>query len=489
MRTKHSSKYERRLRSDLLTVNQQVDVLSSALVTRAKLAASLGRHFDGDRNVYGACGYPTTLQYSDYEVRYQRQDIAKRIVNAGPDACWRADPDVLENEDKDTTAFEEAWNALWDSRTLRIKHYLKRADRVAGIGRYGVLLLGFDDNAAGFDRPVESASELLYLKPYSEDNAKVKTWNRDKNDERFGLPEIYAIKVNVGGDASSDSTSVDVHHSRVVHIAEETLESDVYGTPRLEAIFNRLMDVEKMVGGSAEGMWRGGFPAYSFETEAGAKLQNKAAMEDEIENFIHKLTRVLRLQGVKTNVLQHQLANPKFHLEVQMWLIAAATGIPLRILIGSERGQLASQMDERTWNERVDERRTSFCGPVLVSGLIDRLIAVGVLPEAEYQVQWPDIDELSEEDKANVGKINTESLVKYADSADAQMLFPVYYYLTRMLNMDDEEATKITQESMKLIQDEERRAQEDAALLDEEDEVDEDEGEEDAVPATAAVTA
>ena len=39
-----------------------------------------------------------------------------------------------------------------------------------------------------------------------------------------------------------------VHWTRVIHIAESTLENPIYGIPRLRPVYNRLMDIEKVTG-------------------------------------------------------------------------------------------------------------------------------------------------------------------------------------------------------------------------------------------------
>ena len=46
-----------------------------------------------------------------------------------------------------------------------------------------------------------------------------------------------------------------VHASRVIHVAEDILDDEVYGIPRLEPLYNYLDDLLKVVGGSAEMFW------------------------------------------------------------------------------------------------------------------------------------------------------------------------------------------------------------------------------------------
>jgi len=455
---------------------QKLKDLTSVIVSRATLAGQLGESFGGDRELYTACGYPFTITFQRYNGRYTRQDIAKRIVNAYPDATWRGVPEVYETEKikekGKETDFETAWNEL--IKTLPIYHYLNRIDRVAGIGRYGVLLLGFDDGRP-YSSPVQGAKELLFLQPYSENNAGIDTIITDRKDKRYGLPEYYKMKMGAGRNESGPkmTTTIEerVHWSRVIHVAENCAESDVYGTPRLECVYNRLQDVETISGGSAEMFWRGAFPGYAFEADTGTTVQSTDALDDEIEAYMHGLTRVLRLQGIKANALTPEVANPKNHIEIQLQLISGATGIPVRILTGSERGELASSQDQTNWEHKVDERRKSFAGPSILAPFIDRLIEFGVLPtpKEDYIIQWPDIGALDAKEQAEVAKNKTEALAKYVTSG-ADAVIPPQMYLTTVLGYSDEEATAMLEAAMEIIQREELEPIDDDDLVDDDEE-------------------
>ena len=111
------------------------------LLDRALLSAKLGQQFGGSRDTYSVLGYKKTLTFSDFYQRYRRQNIARRIVTAPPAATWRHTPTLKEDENPDQdTAFEAAWKSL--ERRLRVTAALEQVDRLAGIGRYGVLLIG-----------------------------------------------------------------------------------------------------------------------------------------------------------------------------------------------------------------------------------------------------------------------------------------------------------------------------------------------------------
>jgi hypothetical protein len=84
-------------------------------------------------------------------------------------------------------------------------------------------------------------------------------------------------------------------------------------------------------------------------------------------------------------------------------LIAGATKIPKRILVGSERGELSSAQDKTSFDDAVSDRRRDLAEPQIVRPFIMMLTELGALPTPkQYKVAWPEIEELDEKDKAQV---------------------------------------------------------------------------------------
>lgn len=441
--------------------NQMYRQMASVMVTRQMMGTMLGRSFGGDRRIYTYCGYPQSITWQQYFGRFARQDIAKRINNAYPDATWRMIPEVLEDEEATDTTWEKEWKALL--RAVRVFHYLKRVDRLCGIGEFAVLLLGFDDNKERKE-PVETAKELLYMQPYGQSKVTIKTYVDDKQDKRFGLPDMYKIDTQQetpSGEGVSPTTrsrkegkSELVHWSRVIHVAENTLENDYLGTPRQECVFNRLQDIETVLAGSAEMFWRLGFPFLSLEGDADTQLPTDGSIEAEMEDMFHGLSRYLKLQGIKANVLEGKTEDPSKLLDQEIKFISGATGIPQRILTGSERGELASSQDKENWDNRVDERRRDFGEYGLLRPFIDRLIMVGVLPDVGkegYTVKWPDIETLTEDKQSEISKKVTEALASYVRWG-INDLMPPDHFLTKVMGFPPEEVEQILKDALEEMQ-------------------------------------
>lgn len=374
---------------------------ASAMMSRYLLAARAGITFGGARDTYEILGYEKSLDYKKFRARHRRDDLATRIVSAFPAATWSTPPSVVEDEDPKTeTDFERAFKAL--ASRLKLWHHFDRLDRLAQIGSYAVLLIGAD---GPLDKPLKRSKSIPFVMPYSEGSAIIDGFVEDVSDPRFGMPAKY--RIDLLGDlkaAKSGSTregsslsAKPVDASRVIHFAEGLLEDNVYGTPRLEAVWNRLDDLAKVVGGGAEAFWITANRGMEFALKPGATMTDDAAtaLEEEAAEFHHGLRRILRTQGVDTKVLGAESADGEWLVDALFALIAGTTGIPKRILTGSEEGSLASTQDRHNWNERVAERERTVAEPMALRPFIDRMVELGALPEPKgdfdggYRIDWP----------------------------------------------------------------------------------------------------
>lgn len=408
--------------------------------SRSELGAHLGKSFGTRRDLYKVLGYNKEPSFDDFYAKYKRQDIAKAVVDAPVLASWRLHPTIMENEEGTETNFETALAELMEESGAY--HYLSRVDRISGIGRYAVLLMGFKDGR-NLATEVRKGNQLLYLQPYHEDNAQIESLEEDTKNARYGKPLIYKIKLNSPNGNKTDT--VRVHHSRILHVSEGLLESDTYGSSRLEPVLNRLHDLELILGGSAEMFWRGAFPGVGLAAKEGAYFskdgQSLEALETEMDAYIHNMQRYFRVQDVEIHQMQTQVADPSMHVEIQLMAISASTGIPKRILSGSERGELASSQDETNWNTKMDERRTNYTAPMIIRPFLDRMIQVGILPtpSERYKINWPDLFVPSQIGKSLVTKTKAEAIAIYANSLTAQSIVPKEIFLREILGFTEQQ--------------------------------------------------
>lgn len=393
--------------------NSKLTVLS-ALLSRAAMAGRLGKQFDGHRDTYNVLGYKLNPDFNDFYAKYRRQDIAARVVDAAPQATWRRQPIIYEdNSKKPTTEFEIKWAKL--AKRLKIYHYLERADRLSGIGRYGIILLGVRgskgvDLSSPLKTGLQDESDISFVSVYTEGSAQIESYVNDPSDPQFGKPEYY--KIDLTGNQIQDIGEVNkeilVHYTRVIHIAEGLEEDDVFGRPRMEIVYNRLDDLEKVAGGAPEMFWQGAYRGLHIDVnpefqQGDLDVTELSNLNDEIDEYINGLRRFIRTQGVTVNTLKAQIEDPSSTYNMIMELICGASKIPKRIMLGSERGELASSQDEINWNSRVRERQEQFSEPVILRPFIDKLISLGALPQPkaeDYKIIWPSLFELNDLNKA-----------------------------------------------------------------------------------------
>ncbi len=402
----------------------------SVLVARSQLLSGIGtQSYGGSRDIYQALGYLENPKYSDYLARYKHQDIAKAVIDRPVKATWRGELALLESDAENETKLEKAFADL--NKRLKLKAVFSRADRLSSLGKYGILYLGLDDvkEISDYAKPVTTGKRVLkYLKPFGEGSATITKYESEPTNDRYGLPLFYQIQVQSTGTESGtqSTTSVNVHYSRVIHIIEDQLENDVEGSPTLESIFNCLMDIEKITGGDAEMFWRGARPGHAASEKEGYSLTDDEiiAMKDQFDEYEHNLRRILTLKGIDLEALQSQVAdNPQEHFDIQIQKISAQTGIPKRILTGSERGELASSQDQDEWNTFILSRREEYAEPCIVRPFVDRCMELGILPDSDdYEVQWSDLFAISAAQQVEIGVKRSTALMQYCNNPVAQQI-------------------------------------------------------------------
>jgi len=423
-----------------LATKKDLQVMASDLTQRIRLASLAGLQYNGNRDLYEILGYKRDITPKDFLAMYYRDDIAQRIVDAFPAATWRSVPVIKEDETDEETEFEKAIEELIDNKKLW--HYCERADKLCGIGRYSIMILGVNDGS-DLSKPLTDASQLNWLLPVTEAYADIATWINDPMDPRFGMPETYNVTFGSEEFSTQPAFTRVVHHTRVIHIAENLGQDDVYGTPRLESVYNRIYDLQKVVGGSAEMFWLGARNGLVFEADDGAQLTaaDVDALEEDAESYQHQIRRLLTSKGGKWRVLESQVPDPKSNYEVCISLIAGAKGMPQRILTGSEAGQLASSQDDSNWNARIDERKGNFAEPVIVRPIIDRLIKLGIIPAPKtgtYLVEWEESAGLSEMEKADIALKKSQALATYSNAIGADLIVPAEEMREKWLGLESE---------------------------------------------------
>lgn len=429
------------------------------MLSRSRNPGQIDRRRDFDSE----CGWPRRIRMQDYLDMFERNDYASRVVSIYPDECHAVSPLIYETEKVRNTAFEKGVNAYTEfdeggnpvDPETNLFHYWHRVDVVSGICRFGALMLGIDDGR-DLDQPADGLTErgetitgvperkLLFMRALDESMVKVKNYETNTKNPRYGRPKMYTLRLaNLTVDSDffdSDrmTRDQDVHWTRVIHVADNRTTSEIFGVPRMRPVFNRLLDTHKVLGSAAEMFYQGGFPGLALTLDptlltAGLPEVDESSIDEQMYLYMNRLQRYLHLVGYEAKSLAPNIADPKGHLEGLLQAIATAIGVPLRIFLGAEQAQLASGQDVRTWNRRLLRRQNRYLTPMLVRPTIDRLIALGVLPRPKrglgsYRVVWPDVNIPNPDELSTVADRNASSIMKYMQSAAWQMIHPATFF-------------------------------------------------------------
>lgn len=402
-------------------LNHVSDLLSRGLASRRAF-----RTYDGDREIDKTLGYRGDISFSDYLGRYRRMGVAGEIVDKPAKTTWRSDPEIREADSDDDTDFTEAVEEL--ARRTRLWARAEQVDRLAGIGNYAVMLIG-STKGEDLSRPltedsIEGPEDIGYFSVFRQDHARIEDVEADTTNPRLGRPTLYDLTLFAERTSAPQGVdrSREAHWSRIVHVAEDPLEDDIFGRPRQERVFNDEDDLLKYKGSSAEIFWLqvAGILVAKHSEDVEVDESAMEDFEDDVMDVLHKITRFLQVQGTELEWLTpDQAPDPSGLWEVTKAMLSVGTGIPQRILFGSERGELASTQDEANWFGKIEERRGQHAEPVIIRPTLDRLIDVGALPEpssGDYRVEWEPLFQLSELQMAEVQKNRAETVKTLAEA-------------------------------------------------------------------------
>lgn len=397
------------------------------------LGALLANVFSSRRNLYDVFGYTINPSFQQCMAKYVRQDIAGRVVDAPANALW-TNPPVITSNNAD-------WDQTWRDFIIQLRLWerLNRADKLAGIGKYSIILIGFNDGQT-LDKPVNASrvaaqqKKVLYLQPYSSESAKISKYVNNTASEHFMKPEIYTIDPKhdidilgqhkqISGIPAIGMAPFTVHRSRVLHICENPMENEVFGAPRMERVFNVLDDLLKVTGGAAETFWLTANRGLHIDIDKDLSMDpaDEDALADEIDEYSNNQRRIIRTRGTKVSSLGSDVVDPRGAHSILLATLSSATGIPQRILTGAEAGQLASEQDRANWADRVDERRSDFAMPRVLLPLMGLLTLGGALEAPDdltVSVLWPHAFKLNPLEAAQTSAQHARSATNFASTFD-----------------------------------------------------------------------
>lgn len=367
--------------------------------------------YDGERDLHDTLGYNDTPGVEEFWQLYNRADIAKAIIEKPVKATWSQGVSVFDAGDSEVP--DEGDDDLRDEfdqlkRESGLISELTRADIVSRIGRHGVMVLGVNDGRS-LEQPLGEASELKYVTPMSERRIQDFDLGENPTDPRYNLPVRWHLDFE-------DDQNREVHWTRVIHIAEQQREHAVYQVPILRPVYNRVMDWQKVIGGAAEMFWRGADRKMvaTLDPDAG-RLDDEDDLAAQIEEMRHGLRDTVYGRGLGIDQLDGEDVDPTGVKDAILDAISSETDIPKRILIGSERGELASTQDRANFYGNMEDRRRQHAGPNILRPFVNRLQRADILPETNFKIHWPNVFVLDEMEKAEIASQKAQAVERLND--------------------------------------------------------------------------
>lgn len=376
---------------------------NTAADIRRQMAAVISGGYDGGdtlHNVYLDYGYPCQLKFSNFWNMYRRFGVAKNVIELPVDTGWMSNPIIEANEQ-----FTKELDLL--SNRVKLWTKLRGLDTRQRVGRYAGLFVRVRDNKKASE-PLEGdlsgQAAVMELTPLYESQLEIIEHDNDPTSETFGQPKMIQYNQSLVGDRNEETNNtVQIHPSRIIFTSESADDGWIYGIPVLEPIYNSLMDLRKVIGGGAEGFYKNAAQSIVFDLVDPAK---SAAYKDQLTKFNEqydeftqdRFRRSMWTPGMKANVLDSPLTDPKEFFNVALNDIAAGSQIPATILIGQQTGRLASDEDSQHFLSIVQSRREEYQTDLTME-VLTWLMDNGALPKSEIEITWDDLLARSDKEK------------------------------------------------------------------------------------------
>lgn len=371
-------------------------------------------------------GFPDQLTFSQLYAMWDRNSLAQAGVSRIAGTIWRDDPALhITEETHEETAVEAAIRTHFEDKRLWSK--LADAYQRSLVGDFSAAILRVADGRP-WDQPVGRVNGIKGvwdIIPAWESQIGVANWDQDPLSERYGLPAMYDFNETQieDGKARGAVRSLSIHPDRVLIMSAT---GDMFGRSVLRAGFNDLITYAKVIGAGGEGFWKAARSSLSLEVDKEARLTDLAAamgvdiselpekIDSIVADFVSGYDKSLMLQGIKPTAIGVTLpANPDQYAAGPRQGFAASIDCPDKVLIGNQTGERASTEDLKLWNASCASRRNREVMPVL-RDMVQRFERWGVLPSADWVVQWSDLTEPTGADKLagakTMAEINASSL-------------------------------------------------------------------------------
>jgi hypothetical protein len=345
------------------------------------------------QRVYTGLGaeFGQTITDANITFALKREPVANRIVFAVAhdifDNWFEVEP-VEELVDKEK--FNEAVQKVL--LLLNAKDVLTQVATFERAYGWSIVVISYQDKAPTLKTAVLLPEKIVSLEAYAPTMITDVKTDKNKNSPRFGLPEIYKVKI-------AEREEVEVHYTRVIHFATRKIEPGYKGVSVLEPVWDDLTVLRNIRWGMGQTMYRygSGFPVVTI----------KGATKEQIDQYKREwgpLTAQTSMWADENTTIEFKglagrALDPEPYYTPIMENISAGTSIPMAILRGAQAGQLAgSEVNEREYFKLISDCQSRYEPGIM--DLIDRLMETKQIPDVHYRIKWLGGFEVNPRDKA-----------------------------------------------------------------------------------------
>lgn len=393
-----------------LTLNQYQNLMRMNQVHLAMNAARRDSFFRGSAFVGGDpladtkhmkawfdYGYPMQVDFYMHWNMYKRNGLAKAGVDIPVNLCWMDSPTIRQGDDDehDETEWEKAVNKL--VKRLKLWRHLRDADRMQRVGRYSAIFIRVRDGLTP-DKPLGSINDnqIIELMPLWEGQLEPNDIDQDPASDTYNKPLNYTYSATGTGNQNEKAAdSFQIHHSRLIMLAEDAVGGSIYGTPANEAGFNALLDWDKIRGSGGEASWLAAANKQILTpTQPGARIGQDVMDEinDALKDIKEGLDESIFLNGVTAAPMNNTVPDPEIYKDMALEEYSASVQIPAKVLVGTQSGVKAGDEDTAGLMRMMQSRRINTC-----TNYADEFLSwcykygVLVIPEDGHVIAWSDL--------------------------------------------------------------------------------------------------
>lgn len=378
-------------------------------------------------------GFPDTIGFAAAFQMYRRNGVARAAVDKTAAKTWQTFPVLQEfkrdsQQDAPETLLEKAIRTKFDD--IRLWQAFKDCDRRFLVGSYSGLILRISDGQT-LDKPVArpvagGLDAIVEVIPAWEGQLTVDSYDENQASPTYGMPTMFQFNESKVYTGKTQVRSARVHPDRVIIWSED---GKVGGVPRMDAGYNDLITIQKIIGAGGEGFWKNAKGSPVIEINADQSVENIAKasgvapdefvekMNEQVSDFQKGFDEVLMGQGMTIKPFQVNLADPLNFFSIALQSFCASWDIPAKVLVGAQTGERASTEDAGGWNETNDGRRTDIAVPG-INVFIRRMEEFGILADKDWHLQWTSLLDGSPQQKMDRAYKMADINQKMKDSAE-----------------------------------------------------------------------